>query len=86
MEVLSTSLANNTRVALVVIQVRSDILPKLLEDESASGEVKGSEFGVSDHLGNNFSGRTRDELKDTSRETSFLEDLVDEVVGVGSGR
>ena len=47
--------------------------------------MKGSEFGMSDHLGNNFGGRTRDELKNTSGETCFLEDLVDEVVGVGRG-
>lgn len=79
-----TSLSNNTRVTLVYVQVGGNVFPELLKDESTSGEVKGRELRVSDHLADNLSGRTGDELDDTGRQTSLFEDFVDKVVRVGS--
>lgn len=47
--------------------------------------MKGGEVRVGDHLADNLSRRTRNELEDTSGQTSLFEDLVDEVVGVCGG-
>lgn len=80
-----TGLANDTGIALVIVQISSNVLPELLEDEGASSEVKGGEVRVGDHLADNLSRRTRNELEDTSGQTSLFEDLVDEVVGVCGG-
>lgn len=38
-EVLPSRLADNPRVALVVIDISSNILPQLLENEGRSGEM-----------------------------------------------
>lgn len=65
-EVLSTGLTNETRVTLVVVDVRGDILPELLEDEGATGEVECCEAWVRDDLRDNFGGWSRDELENTS--------------------
>lgn len=65
-EVLATSLTNEARIALVVVDVCSDILPQLLEDKGATSEVECSEAWVRDDLRDDFGGRAGDELKNTS--------------------
>ena len=80
-----TGLAHNTRIALVYVDIGGNLLPQLLEYEGAAGEVKGREVGACDRLTNDLLGGARDELDDTWRHTGLLEDLVDDVVGVGRG-
>ena len=67
-------------------KVSGNVLPELLEDEGAAREVKRGEAGVRDNLGDDLGGWARDKLDDACRNASLFEDLVDEVVGVGSGR
>ena len=64
-EVLATGLTNETRIALVVVDVRGDILPELLEDEGATSEVECCEAWVRDDLRDDFGGWSGDELEDT---------------------
>lgn len=83
MEVLSTSLTNKTWVALVYVDVSGDVLPEFLEDECAAGKVEGGEAGVGDDLRADLFRRAGDELDNTRWHAGLLEDLVDDVVGVG---
>ena len=77
-----TGFAHDAWIASVLVEVRRDVLPELLEDESAAGEVEGREVGASDRLTDNLLGNTGNELDHTRRHTSFFKHLVHEVVGV----
>lgn len=85
-EVLPAGLAHNPRVPLVHVEVGRDILPQLLEDEGAACEVEGGEVAVVDGLSDDFCGGSGRELDDTRRDTGLGEDLVDDIVRVGSCR
>ena len=78
-----TGLANDAWVSLVRVKVRSNVLPELLEHECAASEVESSEAGMGDDLRADLFRGTRDELDDTRWYAGLLEDLVDDVVGVG---
>lgn len=65
-KVLSTGLTNETRVTLVVVDVRGDILPELLEDKGAASEVECGEAWVRDDLRDDLGGWSGDELENTS--------------------
>lgn len=82
--VLATSLTNNARVALVVVDVVTDLLPEHTENVGGAGKVEGCKVGVGNGGATDFLSRARNELDDTSRETSFLKQLIDKVVGVDS--
>lgn len=84
MEVLAASLANDPRVSLVLIQIRGNVLPKLLEYMGRSSEVKACERRMRDSLGNNFWWGSWDELNNARGDTSFCEYFVDDVVRVSS--
>ena len=87
MEVLAPSLTNDSRVPFVIIQICSDVLPKLLEYMRRPSKVKTCERRVRDSLGNNFWWRSRDKLNDSRGNASLCEYLVDDVVRVsGSWR
>lgn len=77
-----TSLANDTRIALVSIQVHSNIPPQTLEYSRAAGEMKAGKFAMCDSLFDDLRRGSGDELDDGGRETSFEEDLVRKVIGV----
>lgn len=83
-EVLSTSLTDDSGVAGVVVNVVDDLLPQGSEDEGATSEVESSELSVLNAGLDNLDGRSRDELDDTGRDTGLGQDLVNDVVGVGS--
>lgn len=85
-EVLSSRLAHKSWVTLVDIDIGGDILPQFLEHECAAGEVESCEAWVRDDLGNNFGGRSGDELNDARRHACFFENLVDQIIGVGGSR
>lgn len=82
-EVLSTSLTDNSGVTSVLVEVGSNLAPKTLEDLGTSGEVKTSELSVVDTLLDNLWWVSGNELDDRRGKTGLEEDLVDEVVGVG---
>lgn len=80
-EVLATSLTNNTGVADVVVDVVTNLLPQVAEDVGGTSEVERREVGAGERDARDLLGITGDELDDTSGETGLLEELVDEVVG-----
>ena len=87
MEVLAPSLTNDSRVPFVIIQICSDVLPKLLEYMGRPSKVKTCERRVRDSLGNNFWWRSWDKLNDSRGNASLCEYLVDDIVRVsGSWR
>ena len=81
-----TRLADDAGVTLVDIQVRRNVLPELLEDEGASGEVKGGEVWAREHLTDYSLRGARDELDNARRDASLGEDLVSNVVRVDGTR
>ena len=83
MEVLSACLSDQSGITLVVINVRANVFPQLLEDKGASGEVQRCETWVRDDLGSNVCWGTRNKLNDARGYTGFFEDFVDDVVGIG---
>lgn len=86
MEVLSTGLTDQAGVALVRLDVRSDVLPQFFEHKCAPGEVERRKVGVGDDLCADLCGWAGDELDDTRWYTSLFEDLVNDVVGVCCSR
>lgn len=78
-----TSLADDSWVAPVVINVRGDIFPQFLEDERASGKVQCRKEGMLDRLCHYLWRRSRHELDNTGWHPSLLENLVYQVIGVG---
>lgn len=85
MEVLTTGLTDDTGVATVGVDALANLPPELTEDVGGAGEVKGGKVTVGEDLTGNLLGITGNELDDAGGKTGFLEDLVDEVVGVGGG-
>lgn len=83
-EVLPARLAHDPRVPLVHIEVGRDVLPQLLEDEGAACEVEGSEVAVVDGLSDDLGRGSGGELNNTRGDAGLGEDLVDDVVRVGS--
>lgn len=86
-EVLATSLTNDTRVTSVsaLSDTLTDGAVELTENASAASVVEGSKLLVlKDNLGD-VDGVTRDELDNVLGETSLNQDLVDEPVG-GNGK
>lgn len=81
-EILAASLADNTRVALVDVQVGRDVLPELLENERAAGKVQGSEVWAGDCLTDDLLCGSWHELNHAGRDAGFCKDLVHDVVGV----
>ena len=79
---MRTSLANDTRVALVVIQVQRNVSPEFLEHGGATREVEAGKRSMIDRLLDDLGCRARDELDDGRWETGFEEDLVCEVVRI----
>jgi hypothetical protein len=86
MEIRSSNLTDNPRVPIVLVHIRGNVLPQLLEDRCASGEMKRSETLVFDGLSDNLWRRARYGLDDAWGYTGLGEDLVHYVVGVRSGR
>lgn len=86
MEVLPAGLADDAGVALVDVNILCDVLPELLEDEGAAGEVKSGEVWVGDRLADDCFRDTRNELDDAWGNASFGKDFVYDVVGVGRSR
>ena len=80
MKVLSTSFTDNPGVASVFIEIRGNILPKLLEYKGASGKMQRRKTRVSDGLRDDLGWRPRHKLDDTRRDTSLRENLVNEVI------
>lgn len=87
MEVLSTGLTNDARVAAVLAigDAVGDLSIEAAEDPGATGEVKSSEIGVVEHGVGDFFGLAGNELDDILGEAGLKEDLVDQPVG-GNGR
>ncbi len=85
-EVLSTCLTNQPRIALVNVDVRRDIFPELLEDERTACEVQRGKAWVGDHLRDDLGWRTGDELDNTGWYTCLFKNLVNDVIGVGCCR
>jgi hypothetical protein len=83
-EVLPAGLAHNPWVPFVHIEVGRDVLPQLLEDKGAASEVESREVGVVDGLCDYFGRGSGGKLDDTRGDAGLGEDLVDNVVGVGS--
>lgn len=81
-----TSLAYYPGVAFILIEVRCNILPKLLEDKGTSSEVKRGKVRMFDSLSDDFRRRSRNELDDACWQTGFLEYLLDDIVGIGCCR
>jgi hypothetical protein len=46
MKILPACLTHNSRVALVHVQIHSNIFPQLLEDDSAAGKTQRSEIAI----------------------------------------
>lgn len=78
-----TSLADDPRVSLVLVQVARNVLPQLPEHECAPGKVQCSEVRVVDALSDDLRRRTGRELDDTGWDACFQENLVGDVVRVG---
>lgn len=83
MEVLSTSLTDDSGVAPVLVEVGSDLAPETLENLGGSGKVKTAEFSVVDTLLDDLGWVSGNKLDDGRGETGFEQDLVDEEVRVG---
>ncbi|KAI3479488.1 hypothetical protein L1887_58446 [Cichorium endivia] len=81
-EVLAAGLADEARVAAVLVEVVADLLPELAEDVGGAGEVEAGELAVVDGGADDLLGGAGDELDDAVRETGLAEDLVGDVVRV----
>jgi hypothetical protein len=88
LEVLATSLTDDTGVGEVLVDVVADLLPEVLEDVGRTGEVETSEHAVGEDLVDEGDGGVAvgagEELDDVLGETSLVEDLENEPRGVGS--
>lgn len=80
-----TSLSDNPRIAFVDVEVLCDVLPQLFEDSSTPGEVKTGEERVGNCLGDDIRGRARHELNNARWDAGLLQQLVNNVIGVGRG-
>ena len=85
-EVFTTGLSNNSRVASVLVEVGGNVLPERLEDVSRSGKVETGKLSVLNALLDNVGRRARDELDHAWGETSLKQELVGKVVGIGTSR
>ena len=86
MEVLAASLTHDSRVSLVLIQICSNVLPKLLEYMGRSSKVKTCERRVRDSLSDNFRWGSWDKLDDSRGDAGLCEYLVNDVVRVSGSR
>jgi hypothetical protein len=86
MEVLSTGFSDDSWIAPILVKVRGNVFPELLEHECASCEMQGSETRVSDCLRYNLRRWPRDKLDDARGNSGFCENLVNEVIGIRSRR
>jgi hypothetical protein len=85
-EILPASLSYNSRIALVCVQISSNILPQLLEYKCAASKVQSREVVIGYSLSHDVSGRSGDKLNDPGGYARFFEYFVDKVVRVcGSG-
>ena len=82
-EVLSSSLTNDSRVSLVLVNVVPDSFPQVSENVGRSGKVKTGKVLVVDTLTDNLWWVSRNELNDGWWNTSFKEDLVGNVGSQG---
>lgn len=81
MKVLSTRLADNSWVRLEGINVLSNFFPQVLEDSRRTGKVQRGEIRVFESLFANLLWWPGNELDHVPRETCFVQNLKDEVVG-----
>ena len=83
-EVFSAGFADDAREGLVAVDVGPDILPEFLEDKGGACKVECGKVAVGEDVLDGLCGRARYELDDGGREAGFQQDLVDDVVGIGS--
>lgn len=75
-----TGLADDAWIALIFVDICSDVLPQLLEHERAPSEVQRSKLAMRDRLRDDFWRRARHELDDPGGYASLGKNLVHEVV------
>ena len=85
-EVLTTCFTYDLRLRLVVAQVVTDLAPQGVECLGRTGEVESGQIRTGCDDLTDYATLTRNEVDNTIRYTSFLEDLHQQVVGMDSCR